>query len=232
MPFLSHGTYRIRYDLEGPAGAPAYVLVNGLTQYAELWGAYRDALLAKNESGQTVESAGPIVLGMRLESSQEPRGWRTVTYGKGSWIMQMLRQRMGDERFLSMLAELAKRYDRKEITTEAFRQLASGFLPKSADDPKLETFFGQRIYGTGIPALKQTYTLRGKAPALRLAGTLTQSGVDEDFTALVPVEIKVAGAKTITHWVRSASEPVTFAVALKQPPQRVTLDPHHAVLRK
>jgi 3-oxoadipate enol-lactonase len=46
MPFLSHGSYRIRYELDGPANAPAYVLVNGLTQYAELWAAYRDALVA------------------------------------------------------------------------------------------------------------------------------------------------------------------------------------------
>ena len=37
MPFLTHGSYRIRYELDGPADAPAYVLVNGLTQYAELW---------------------------------------------------------------------------------------------------------------------------------------------------------------------------------------------------
>ena len=44
MPFLTHGSYRIRYELDGPADAPAYVLVNGLTQYAELWDAYRDAL--------------------------------------------------------------------------------------------------------------------------------------------------------------------------------------------
>ena len=47
MPFLSHGSYRIRYELEGPADAPVYVLVNGLTQYAELWTAYRDALVAR-----------------------------------------------------------------------------------------------------------------------------------------------------------------------------------------
>ena len=48
MPFLSHGAYRIRYELDGPKTAPAYVLVNGLTQYAELWRGYRDGLIAKN----------------------------------------------------------------------------------------------------------------------------------------------------------------------------------------
>ena len=37
MPFLTHGSYRIRYELDGPDDdAPTYVLVNGLTQYAEL----------------------------------------------------------------------------------------------------------------------------------------------------------------------------------------------------
>jgi aminopeptidase N len=193
--------------------------------------AYREGLLTKNESGQTVDSAGPIVLGTRLESSQEPRAWRTITYGKGSWIVQMLRQRMGDERFFSMLAETLKRYERKEITTEEFRELAARFLPPQADDPKLETFFGQWVYGTGIPTLKLDYTIKGKAPSLKLVGTLTQSGVDEDFSALTPVEIQVTRGRSITEWVRSASEPVTFTIALKQPPLKVTLDPHHAVLR-
>lgn len=48
MPFLSHGPHRIRYRLDGPDGGPAYVFVNGLTQYAELWGGYRDSLVEKN----------------------------------------------------------------------------------------------------------------------------------------------------------------------------------------
>src|SRR5215468_8560919 len=48
MPFLSHGSHRIRYELDGPENGLAYVLVNGLTQYAELWRGYRDALVAKD----------------------------------------------------------------------------------------------------------------------------------------------------------------------------------------
>ncbi|WP_426406979.1 alpha/beta fold hydrolase [Bradyrhizobium ganzhouense] len=58
MPFLSHGSYRIRYELDGPADAPAYVLVNGLTQYAELWTAYRDALLARHFRVATFDMLG------------------------------------------------------------------------------------------------------------------------------------------------------------------------------
>ncbi|GGI19829.1 alpha/beta fold hydrolase [Bradyrhizobium guangdongense] len=58
MPFLSHGSHRIRYELDGPADAPAYVLVNGLTQYAELWAAYRDALIARGFRVATFDLLG------------------------------------------------------------------------------------------------------------------------------------------------------------------------------
>ena len=193
---------------------------------------YRDSLLAKNEAGQTVDSAGPIVLGTRLESSQEPRAWRTITYSKGSWIMQMLRGRLGDDRFLALLAEIMKRYDHKDITTEQFRLLAAEFLPAKSDDPKLESFFEQWVYGTGIPTMKLSWTVKGVAPDLRLRGTVTQSGVNKDFTATVPVEIVIAKGRTMTHWVRSADVPVTFTVALKAAPLKVSLDPHFALLRK
>ncbi|MCJ9699515.1 MULTISPECIES: alpha/beta fold hydrolase [unclassified Bradyrhizobium] len=58
MPCLSLGSYRIRYELDGPANAPAYVLVNGLTQYSELWSAYREALLARGFRVATFDLLG------------------------------------------------------------------------------------------------------------------------------------------------------------------------------
>ena len=80
--------------------------------------------------------------------------------------------------------------------------------------------------------MKLGYTVKGKAPVLRLVGTVTQSEVDEDFTTLAPVEIQVARGKTITHWVRTGSAPATFTVSLQQAPVKVTLDPRRAVLRR
>jgi len=193
---------------------------------------YRDNLLKKTESGELVDSAGPIVLGPRLESSLTPDAWRSITYGKGSWIMHMLRRRMGDERFLTMLGELRRRYERKSVTSDEFRKLAAEYLPPKATDPKLETFFEQWVYGTGIPALKLSYSIKGKAPALRLAGTLTQSEVSDDFSVPVPIEIQFGRGKSVTQWVASANEPVSFTVPLKQPPLKVLLDPAASVLRR
>jgi hypothetical protein len=192
---------------------------------------YRAQLLEKTAGGQTVESAGPIVLGPRLSSSLSPASWNAITYGKGSWILHMLRRRMGDLRFFAMLAAIPQRYDRADISTEQFRLLAAGFLPKT-DDPQLEAFFDQWVYGTGIPGLKLAYTLKGTAPALRLVGTVTQSDAGEDVSVSAPVEIQIARGNTVTEWVRTGSEPAAFSVALKQAPLKVTLDPNHAVLRR
>jgi len=52
--------------------------------------------------------------------------------------------------------------------------LAAEFLPAKSSDPKLETFFDQWVYGTGIPQLKMTWGLKGKAPALRVVGTVKE----------------------------------------------------------
>ena len=193
---------------------------------------YKEGLLQKTATGQTVESTGPIVLGLRLESSQAPRAYNSITYGKGSWIMHMLRRRMGDERFLAMLAELRRQYERKPLSTEEFRTLAAHFLPPLSPDPNLENFFDQWVYGTGIPSLKMSYSVKGKAPALRLNGTITQSDVGEDFSVPVPVEIQLDHGKTLTQWVRTTDGAATFSVALHQVPVKVQLDPGLSVLRK
>ncbi len=58
MPYLASGSHRIRYELEGPDGGPAYVLVNGLTQYAELWAGYRTALAARGFRIATFDMLG------------------------------------------------------------------------------------------------------------------------------------------------------------------------------
>ena len=232
---VSSATYRDYWLMEALANYSALLFVaktKGEHSADVMLDSYRTQLLAKSASGKTIESAGPIVLGPRLENSMEPRAWRDITYGKGTWILQMLRRQMGDERFLSMLAEIAKRYDHQAISTDQFRELAAKFLPPKSDDPRLEAFFEQWVYGAGIPTLKLTYTVTGKAPALKLVGTVAQSGVDDDFTALVPVEIQTARGTEMTRWIRSGTDPVRFTVALAQAPVKVTLDPHRAVLRR
>ena len=184
---------------------------------------YKTELLAKNENGRTVESAGPIVLGGRLASSLAPSAYARITYGKGSWIMHMLRALLGDDRFLAMLGELRRRYEWKTVSTEQFRQLAAEFLPPKSPDLKLEAFFEQWVYGTGIPTLKLSYAVHGQPPAVKVTGTISQADVDSEFSAQVPLEIYCGRSKQV-KWLRTSSSPVRFTVELNGTPAKVSLD--------
>ena len=204
---------------------------NGSQPVAMALDSYKSNLL-QTVNGKTVESTGPIVLGLRLENSQTPNAYYNITYGKGSWIMHMLRRRMGDDRFLAMLADLRKEYERKPLSTEDFRLLAARYLPPQSGDAELENFFDQWVYGTGIPSLKLSYTVKRRGGALRLNGTVTQSDVASDFSVLAPVEIQLGHGKTLTRWVQTADGAVTFSMALPQAPVKVQLDPSFSLLRR
>ena len=192
---------------------------------------YKTQLLTKTKEGNTLESTGPITWGSRLVNSQAPEAWRTIIYAKGTWIIHMLRRRMGDRQFLAMLGELRRQYEYRTVSTDQFRQLARKFLPPESSDDGLESFFDEWVYGTGIPTLRLKYSVSGKAPAVKLSGTVEQSDVDEGFSALVPIEVQVGkSAKSVTHWVRTGDEPTSFTVDLRQAPSKVTLDPSGSVL--
>jgi hypothetical protein len=193
---------------------------------------FKKHLLGKTEDGRVIETAGPIIWGVRLENSQVPGAWQTIVYEKGAWILHMLRGRIGDERFLAMLGELRRRYQYKAVTTEQFRQLAAQHLPPKSPDPDLEAFFDQWVYGTGIPSLKLNYSVRGKPPSVRVSGTVTQKDADEDFSVFVPVEVQLGRGKSVVQWVRTSSGAVPFSLTLRQLPTKVQLDPANSVLKR
>jgi hypothetical protein len=194
---------------------------------------YRDTLLKKDSSGAATESAGPITWGFRLESASDPTAWHDITYCKSTWILHMLRRRLGNDRFLKMLAELRRRYDSRSISTEQFLAMVKEFSPPRAAGVKTfdaESFFDNWVYSTGIPALKLTYSAKGVAPAVRISGTIDQSGVDDDFSVEAPVEMQFANGTSQTIWVQTSSEGATFSAALKQVPVKVSIPAGRGVL--
>ena len=179
---------------------------------AALLDEYRRHLLAKGPDGHPVESAGPVTFGTRLSSSKAPEAWQVITYEKGSWILHMLRAEMGDAQFMKLLAELPKRFARRSMSTEEFRLIAAEFMPPRARDKKLETFFENWVYMTGVPYLKLTASVKGT----QLTGTLTQTGVAKDFEVDVPIEVSGArGGTPSLVWLRSSStDPVEFSLVV------------------
>ena len=143
----------------------------------------------------------------------------------------MLRRRLGDAQFTKMLTELRRRYEWKTIDTEQFRLLCAEFLPPQSADPKLENFFDQWVYGTGIPTLKLTYSVKGKPGAWKLSGTVTQSDVPDDFSVTVPVEIQTGRGKVVRE-IQTGPDPVLFSVPVLAATAKAALDPASSVLRR
>jgi aminopeptidase N len=191
---------------------------------------YRDHLLAYNQEGVLVESAGPIVLGERLRSSLFPNAPRVIMYEKGAWILHMLRSMMGDTPFLAFLRRLCETYRLRMLTTADFQKEAVRFLPEDFPDPKLENFFQHWVYGTGIPSLEMKWDAKGKAPSFRMTGRLIQNEVPESSSVLVPVEVHTLPGRSLTKWILTEGKVTEFGVVLQNKPSRVVVDPTNSIL--
>jgi 3-oxoadipate enol-lactonase len=58
MAELEFNGLAVHYQVDGPEGGPAYVFVNGLTQYADLWQTYRAKLVAQGFRTVTFDLLG------------------------------------------------------------------------------------------------------------------------------------------------------------------------------
>jgi hypothetical protein len=80
--------------------------------------------------------------------------------------------------------------------------------------------------------LKLAYSVKGKPGAYKLTGTVTQSGVSDDFTVRVPIEIQSARGPAKTIQVSTGDDPVQFSVPVSSANAKAVLDPHWNVLRR
>lgn len=195
----------------------------GFNPVAKVLDGYRDELLAKPNGGPARESAGPILWGGRLEASAIPEAWRVITYDKGTWVLHMLRRRLGDQAFFRMLKELRRRYEFRTVTTQEVAALVRELRPADVPASSIDTFFENWVYRTGVPALKIHYTTKGVAPAVIITGTVEQSGVEDDFSVDVPVEIQLAKGVSRTVWVRTGFEGRQFSITVPQLPLSVAI---------
>jgi len=196
----------------------------------EVMADFQADLLKTGEDGQTVESAGPVTWGYRLEASKTPEAFRVITYEKGAWVLHMLRKRLGTERFLKVLAELRRQHQFRAVGTADLLELVKKSLPPGVTAESMDAFFDNWVYSTGIPTLRVHYSVKGKAPSWKVSGTVEQSAVDKNFSVDIPVEIQFAKGATQTVWVRSSNEPVPFSAALKQLPTKVEIPAGVSVL--
>jgi hypothetical protein len=94
----------------------------------------------------------------------------------------------------------------------------------------LEQLFGAYAESTGIPTLKLQTKQRRTGNGAAVTVELEQSGVGEDFSIDVPVELDFGRGKTEVRWIRTDGERTSAEWTLAAVPLRVLLDPRNSLL--
>ena len=184
--------------------------------------------LVRKSGGESVESAGPVVMGRRLRTAKLPEAYRIIVYEKGAWIIHMLRGILGDDRFFALLRALCDQRGSGAVTTESFRALAAEFVPVDYHDPSLRDFFDQWVYGTGLPRLSAEWEQAAQGGRHHFSLRLAQGGVPEYFPVQVAVEVHTLPGRSLVKnvLVGYGGDDEGFSVVLRNPATRVVIDPN------
>ncbi len=208
---------------------------DGDRKFRDLLQNYKRDLLSKNPQGKTIESGGPIWLGQRLSNSLNPTGYDDIVYKKSCWVLHMLRSMMADpqtgsdERFFGALRSFVQDYAGRNPTTSDFINHLDQSITPAMDldhNHRLDWFFGDWVYGTGIPEYSLDFKVRHLGrDEYSVEGVIEQSGVPEDFEMLVPVVADTGrGKSTLLGRVAVSSTGGKFNFKTRFKPSRVSID--------
>ncbi len=152
--------YRDQWLSEGLANYSSLLILEeqNPAQFRAVLEKYRRDLLSENKDGEPLRDAGPVTLGLRLESSHFPNGYEAISYERGTWLFHMLRSMLhdsalhnsatsrdsepsrsrkprerapnSDEPFFRALRKIRERYAGKAISTQQLVQAFEEDLPR------------------------------------------------------------------------------------------------------
>lgn len=166
----------------------------------------------------TDEGADAPVVDPRVPASQALMH-STNVYQKGSWVLHMLRHRVGDEVFWAGIREYYRRYRDATVLTTDLRRVF-----EQISDQDLEQFFEQWIFKPGHPILVGSWHYDAAAGEVLVDLRQTQdSGVV--FATELEIGIETtAGVRLVSVQIDQKREQFRFAAS--ELPSAVTLDPN------
>jgi aminopeptidase N len=149
-----------------------------------------------------------------------------ATYQKGSWVLHMLRNRMGDEAFWSGIRAYYARHANGNATTVDFRRAM-----EEASGLDLEAFFQQWLYSGGNPHLQGWWEYDASARAVRIEISQIQTaGPTYELPLEVGLHFDGAEVHSQVRQVDVDSGFHRFVVPLDREPTDVRLDPNVRLL--
>ncbi len=247
-------SYRDQWLMEALANLSALMIMeeNRPADARALLECYRRELLATNAKGKSFADAGPVTLGYRLSSSVFPNAYVPVTYGRGLWLLIMLRDYFADyerleakastrenfqeERFLAALREFCKRYDRSTATAEDFRKVLEDFLPSKAlyeGERSLKWFFDEWVRGSSVPQIELKHVVFSQRGEVKVAKfSLQQGQAPESLITSVPIYAELArGDRVLLRRVFADGHESHFEVKVPPGTRKLLVDPEKRLLR-
>jgi hypothetical protein len=207
---VGFASYRDQWMSEGFADFSASLFLmetrKDQKEYRDFWALLRRRLLEKNAQGVRPVDVGPVVMGSRVSTSRSGGDvYQMLIYPKGAYILHTLEMlfwtsKYGEAPFKAAMHDFVKTYENKAATTEDFKAVMERDMPPWMDidkNHKLDWFFDAYVYGTEVPKYTMTSTFEKKGDETTVHFALTQSGVSDDFTMMVPVYVEFADKRVV-----------------------------------
>jgi hypothetical protein len=214
-------------------------------KYLTFWEHARKAILDKNSFGRAPNDAGPVWMGLRLNTSKTERAYNKLVYPKGGYVLHMLRYLMqdpknGDKDFIAMMHDFTSTFTNRTASTEDFMTLVEKHMKPGMDlagNKKMSWFFAQFVYGTEVGAYHLDYQLgNGPDGKVTLKAKVTQSGVSPGFRVRIPVYVDFGNAngpmKVMNIGVQGNATTSEAQILLPQRPKKVLFNYNHDVLAR
>jgi hypothetical protein len=187
-----------------------------------------------------------VTLGFRLNTSVFPDAYIVVTYGRGTWLMHMLRTMFADRtapsalrdaRYIAALRSLRDNYARKEIGMDEFRKAFEARMPESLEyqgQHSLAWFFDGWVAGSAIPKIElKDVKINPKGAHGSATFTVIQDECPDDLVTLLPIfAMDASGARTFAGRIFADGHETKVSLKVPLGTKKLLLDPDETVLRK
>lgn len=142
------------------------------------------------------------------------------TYQKGSWVLHMLRHRLGDEAFWKGIRTYYLTYKDSNAMTSDFQRIMEEV---SGND--LQEFFDQWVYVKGYPEIKWSWKYKnGKLH-------ISVKQMQKHHTFKFPIEFGIeTGGKMKIHSLEVREKSEKFEIEIPGAPEKVKIDPESWLL--
>ena len=241
---IGWASYRDQWLSEGFADFSAGLYLQYIEkkpeQYLKYWERQKELILQKNQWGTSANEAGPIWLGLRLNTFKSPGAYQRVVYPKGGYIVHMLRYLMqdpktGDADFIATMKDFVETYRNKNVSVEAFQEVVEKHMKPQMDvdgNKKMDWFFGVWVFGTQVPGYRLEYSLTaGEGGQYVLSGKFYQTGVAKGFHMPAWLYLDFDnGPVRVGRLVVDGDSSREIKITLPKKPKRVMLNANHDVL--